>query len=158
MTISRGEMLGQAGLTTVEVLVAENVRLSAAVVFVRNLERSVTFYTEVLDLAVIDRSPTAVLLGADGGPQLVLRAFGENATHPLGSLGVQYLIWMTENRDDLDRRAAMLQQRSAYRERHTYGDAVTVEGRDPDDLVVMIGYRPPGQPALRELPARVYAW
>jgi len=138
--------------------VAENVRLSAAVVFVRSLDRSVKFYTEVLDLAVLDRSPTAVLLGEDGGPQLVLRAFGENATHPLGSLGVQYLIWMTGSRDDLDRRAALLQQRSAYKETHTNGDAITIEGRDPDDLVVMIGYRPPGQPALRGLPARVYAW
>jgi catechol-2,3-dioxygenase len=138
--------------------VSENVRLSAAVVFVRSLDRSVKFYTEVLDLAVLDRSPTAVLLGADGGPQLVLRAFGENATHSLGSLGVQYLIWMTDSRDDLDRRRALLQQQSAYKETHTNGDAVMVEGRDPDDLVIMIGYRPPGQPALRGLPARVYAW
>jgi catechol-2,3-dioxygenase len=142
--------------------VAENVRLSAAVVFVRNLDRSVKFYTEVLDLAVLDRSPTAVLLGeengGDGGPQLVLRAFGENAAHPLGSLGVQYLIWMTDSRDDLDRRTALLRQRSAYQETHASGDAVTIEGRDPDDLVIMIGYRPPGQPALRGLPARVYAW
>jgi catechol-2,3-dioxygenase len=84
--------------------VADNVRLSAAVVFVRNLDRSLKFYTEVLGLAVIDRSPTAVLLGADDGPQLVLRAFGENAAHPLGSLGVQYLIWMTDSRDDLSDR------------------------------------------------------
>jgi catechol-2,3-dioxygenase len=142
--------------------VADNVRLNAAVMFVRNLERSLKFYTEVLGLAVVDRSPTAVLLGegdgGDGGPQLVLRAFGENATHALGSLGVQYLIWMTDSREDLDRRVALLQQRSAYSETYSHGDAVTVEGRDPDDLVVMIGYRPPGQPALRELPARVYAW
>jgi len=142
--------------------VADNVRLSAAVVFVRNLDRSLKFYTEVLGLAVVDRSPTAVLLGeqngSDGGPQLVLRAFGENATHPLGSLGVQYLIWMTESRDDLDRRVALLQQRSAYTETHSHGDSITIEGRDPDDLVVMIGYRPPGQPALHGLPARVYAW
>jgi catechol-2,3-dioxygenase len=138
--------------------VADNVRLSAAVVFVRNLDRSLTFYTEVLGLAVIDRSPTAVLLGEDDGPQLVLRAFGENAAHPLGSLGVQYLIWMTDSRDDLDRRTALLQQRSAFQETHTQGDAVTVEGRDPDDLVVMIGYRPPGQPAMHGLPARIYAW
>ena len=137
---------------------ADNVRLGAAVVFVRNLDTSVKFYTEVLDLAVVDRSPTAVLLGQDDGPQLVLRAFGENAAHPLGSLGVQYLIWMTASRDDLDRRTALLQQRSAFKETHTHGDAVTVEGRDPDDLVVMIGYRPPGQPALHSLPARVYAW
>jgi hypothetical protein len=99
-----------------------------------------------------------VLLGEDDGPQLVLRAFGENAAHPLGSLGVQYLIWMTDSRDDLDRRTALLQQRSAFQETHTHGDAVTVEGRDPDDLVVMIGYRPPGQPAMHGLPARVYAW
>jgi catechol-2,3-dioxygenase len=139
--------------------VAENVRLSAAVVFVRNLDRSVKFYTEVLGLAVVDRSPTAVLLGeADGDPQLVLRAFGERATHPLGALGVQYLLWMTGSREDLDRRTALLQQRSAYSETHTNGEAVTVEGRDPDDLVVMIGYRPPGQAAMRGLPARVYAW
>jgi catechol-2,3-dioxygenase len=138
--------------------VADNVRLSAAVVFVRNLDRSLKFYAEVLGLAVIDRSPTAVLLGEDDGPQLVLRAFGENAAHPLGSLGVQYLIWMTDSRDDLDRRTALLQQRSAFQETHTHGDAVTVEGRDPDDLVVMIGYRPPGQPAMHGLPARVYAW
>jgi catechol-2,3-dioxygenase len=139
--------------------VAENVRLSAAVMFVRNLEKSVKFYTEVLGLTVVDRSPTAVLLGEeDGGPQLVLRAFGENAAHPLGSLGVQYMIWMTDSRADLDRRTALLQQRSAYSETHNHGDAVTVEGRDPDDLVVMIGYRPPGQPAMHGLPARVYAW
>jgi catechol-2,3-dioxygenase len=138
--------------------VADNVRLSAAVVFVRNLDRSLKFYTEVLGLAVIDRSPTAVLLGEDDGPQLVLRAFGENAAHPLGSLGVQYLIWMTDSREDLDRRTALLQQRSAFQQTHSNGDAVTVEGRDPDDLVVMIGYRPPGQPAMHGLPARVYAW
>jgi catechol-2,3-dioxygenase len=138
--------------------VAENVRLSAAVMFVRNLEKSVRFYTEVLGLAVIDRSPTAVLLGEDGGPQLVLRAFGENATHSLGSVGVQYLIWMTGSREDLDHRTELLQQRSAYQETHQNGEAVTVEGRDPDDLVVMIGYRPPGQPAMHGLPARVYAW
>ena len=137
---------------------AENVRLSAAIVFVRNLDKSVKFYTEVLGLAVVDRSPTAVLLGEDSGTQLVLRAFGENATHPLGSLGVQYLLWLTDSREDLDRRTALLQQRSAYTETHTNGEAITVEGRDPDDLVVMIGYRPPGQPALRGLPARVYAW
>ena len=137
---------------------AEGVRLGAAVMFVRNLDKSVGFYTEVLGLAVVDRSPTAVLLGADGEPQLVLRAFGENASHPLGSLGVQYLIWMTDSRDDLDRRTQLLRRRSAYKQTHAAGEVVTVEGRDPDDLVIMLGYRPPGQPAMRGLPARVYAW
>ncbi len=137
---------------------AAAVRLGAAVMFVRNLDRSVNFYTEVLGLAVTDRSPTAALLGEDDGPQLVLRAFGENATHPLGALGVQYLVWQTDSRDDLDRRTELLRQRSAYRDTHNTASGVTVEGRDPDDLVLMLGYRRPGEPTLRSLPARVYAW
>lgn len=133
-------------------------RLGAAVMFVRNLDRSVGFYTDVLGLAVVDRSATAALLGQEGGPQLVLRAFGENAAHPLGSLGVQYLVWLTDSRADLDERTELLRKRSAYRETYTVGDGVTVEGRDPDDLVLMLGYRPAGQPDLQSLPARVYAW
>jgi catechol 2,3-dioxygenase-like lactoylglutathione lyase family enzyme len=137
---------------------ATGFQLGAAVVFVRSLDRSVSFYTEVLGLPVVDRSPTAALLGDDGGPQLVLRAFGENANHPLGSLGVQYLVWLTDSRADLDGRAEMLRKRSAYKQTYTVDDGVAVEGRDPDDLVLMLAYRPAGQPSLRSLPPRVYAW
>lgn len=133
-------------------------RLGAAVVFVRNLERAVGFYSEVLGLVLVDQSPTAALLGEDGGPQLVLRSAGENAPHPLGSVGVQYLVWLTDSRAELDGRADLLRKRSAYRETYAVGEAVTVEARDPDDLVLMLVYREAGQPGLRSLPARVYAW
>jgi catechol-2,3-dioxygenase len=133
-------------------------RLGVAVVFVRNLDRSVRFYTEVLGLPVVDSSPTAALLGEAGGPQLVLRAFGENAAHPLGALGVQYLVWLTDNRADLDQRIELLRKLSAYRETHASGEGVTIEARDPDDLVLMLGYQPAGQPGLHTLPTRVYAW
>ncbi len=137
---------------------AAGVRLGAAVVFVRNLDRSVSFYTDVLGLPVADRSSTAALLGEDGGAQLVLRAFGDNATHPLGALGVQYLVWQTDSREDLDRRTELLRQRSAYRETHRTASGVTVEASDPDGLVLMLAYRPAGDPTLRSLPARIYAW
>jgi len=137
---------------------AAEVRLGAAVMFVRTLDRSVEFYTEVLGLRVVDRSPTAALLGRDGGPELVLRAFGENATHPLGAIGVQYVVWLTDSREDLDHRTDLLHRRSAYRQTHRVGESVTIEARDPDDLVVMLGYRPAGEPDLRSLPPRVYAW
>jgi hypothetical protein len=33
-----------------------------------------------------------------------------------------------------------------------------VEGRDPDDMAVMICYTGPGQRPVRELPARIYGW
>jgi catechol 2,3-dioxygenase-like lactoylglutathione lyase family enzyme len=67
---------------------SHGVQLSAAVMFVRDLARSVRFYTEVLGLPVVDHSTTAALLGPAGGPQLVLRAFGENAAHPLAGRAV----------------------------------------------------------------------
>lgn len=136
---------------------AESVRLSGIVMYVRNLERSVHFYTEVLGLPVVDRNTTAALLG-ENGTELILRASGENAAHPLGSLGVQYPAWATDSRDDLDRRADLLRQRSAYRETRTNGAIVTVEGRDPDDQVLILQYLPPGEPGLREIPTRIYAW
>ena len=137
---------------------SHGVRMSAAVMFVRNLARSERFYTEVLGLPVVDRSPTAALLGQAGGPQLVLRAFGENAAHALGSLGVQYLVWSTDSRAELDRMAGLLRQRSALKDTHEKDDGASVEGRDPDDLVIMLVYAPAGHSGIHSLPARIYAW
>ena len=137
---------------------AEGVRLSAAIVFVRNLDRSVSFYRELLDLDVVDRSTTAALLAAAEGSQLVLRQFGNNAAHPLGSIGVQYLTWSTSSMDDLDRRAEILRRNSAYRETRTDDGATMVEGRDPDDVPVMLFYAGDNQPLMHKLPARIYAW
>ncbi len=137
---------------------AEEIRLVAAVMFVRNLDKSVTFYRELLGLEVADSSPTAALLVTAHGSQLVLRAVGEDATHPLGSIGVQYLAWRAATRADLDRRAEILRQHSAYRETRTEQDVTVVEGRDPDDLPVMIVYAADSLRSMRELPARIYAW
>jgi catechol-2,3-dioxygenase len=137
---------------------AEGVRLSAAVVFVQNLDRSESFYRELLGLDVIDRSTTAALLEAPDGSQLVLRQFGNNAPHSLGSIGVQYLTWSTASRDDLDRRTEILRRNSAYRETRSDDGVTMVEGRDPDDLPVMLFYPGDEQPFMRKLPARIYAW
>ncbi len=137
---------------------AEGVRLSAAVVFVRNLDKSVSFYRELLGLDVIDRSTTAALLATPDGSQLVLRQFGSNAPHALGGIGVQYLTWGVASLDDLERRAEILRRNSAYRERRTDGGVTAVEGRDPDDLPVVLLYAGDDQPFMRKLPARIYAW
>lgn len=135
----------------------ESMRIGAAVIFVSQLARSVRFYAEVLGLPVLSRDTTAALLGnAQSG--LVLRASGENAAHALGSVGVQYLIWVTDSVSDLERRADMLRRRSAYRETRTTVDGVTVEGRDPDDQTLMLCYLPSGQAGLHGIPIRAYAW
>jgi catechol-2,3-dioxygenase len=137
---------------------AEGVRLRAAVVFVRNLDASVPFYRELLDLEIVDNSSTAALLGSTDGSQLVLRAFGENAPRSLGSIGVQYVAWSTGSREDLDHRAEILRRHSAYRETREDEETIVVEGRDPDDLPIMIVYARGNRPPMHELPARIYAW
>jgi len=131
--------------------------LRAAVMFVRDLDRSVAFYRDLLDLRVSDASTTAALLINDDGSQLVLRATGANATHSLGSVGVQYLAWTTATRADLDRRADILRRHSAYIETRTDPGVTVVEGRDPDDVVVILVYAD-GRGPMQSIPARVYAW
>jgi catechol-2,3-dioxygenase len=137
---------------------AHGARLGSAVMFVRQLDRSVSFYQEVLALGVTDRSPSAALLTGADGSQLILRAMGGNAAHALGSVGVQYVIWTAAGEDDLNRCELALRERSAHRETRTGGAVSVVEGRDPDDIVVMITYPGPEQLPLQQLPARIYGW
>jgi catechol-2,3-dioxygenase len=137
---------------------AEEIRLSAAVMFVRNLNRSVAFYQEVIGLRVTDTSTTAALLAGGDGTQLVLRATGENSPHPLGQVGIQYLAWMVPSKDDLDHRADLLRRRGGFQDTRSDSGVTVVEGRDPDDVVVMLIHAEAGRAGMRELPARIYAW
>lgn len=59
---------------------------------------------------------------------------------------------------DLDRAEGVLRGRSAYRQTRSSGGVVAVEGRDPDDIVLMITYRGPDQVPMHELPVRIYGW
>ena len=136
----------------------EGIRLSAAIVFVRDLDKSVTFYRDLLGLQVTDRSSTAALLLGEDGWQLVLRATGANSPHSLGSIGVQYLAWTTGTRADLDHRADILRRHSGYVETREDSGVTVVEGRDPDDLVVMLVHTDGPRAAMHSLPARIYAW
>jgi catechol 2,3-dioxygenase-like lactoylglutathione lyase family enzyme len=137
---------------------AQGARVNSVVMFVRELDRSVSFYLDVLALAVADRSPTATLLAGPSGTQLILRAMGANAEHSLGGIGAQYVIWTADGKEDLDRCERALRQRSAHRDTRVSGQVVAVEGRDPDDITVMIIYPGPDQAPLHELPARIYGW
>jgi catechol 2,3-dioxygenase-like lactoylglutathione lyase family enzyme len=137
---------------------AQGARLESAVMFVQDLDKSVEFYREVLALEVSDRSPTAALLTAESGSQLILRAMGGGAVHSLGGVGVQYVIWTAADEEDLDRCERALRRLSALKETRVGAPVKAVEGRDPDDIVVMIIYPGPAQAPLHELPVRIYGW
>jgi catechol 2,3-dioxygenase-like lactoylglutathione lyase family enzyme len=132
--------------------------INSAVTFVQELDRSVSFYLEVLGLKLVSRDPTAALLISPAGSQLILRSIGSNAPHPLGAVGVQYVVWTAGGEDELSQCERVLRKRSAHLETRS-GDGVTVvEGRDPDGVVVMVTYPGPDEVPLRELPARIYGW
>jgi catechol 2,3-dioxygenase-like lactoylglutathione lyase family enzyme len=126
--------------------------------FVQNLDRSVDFYRQVLGLTVSDHSPTACLLTSASGSQLILRSMGGGAVHSLGGVGVQYVIWTAADEQDLDRCERALKELSAHRETRVGGPVKAVEGRDPDDIVVLIIYPGPSEAPLHELPVRIYGW
>jgi catechol 2,3-dioxygenase-like lactoylglutathione lyase family enzyme len=137
---------------------AHGARLDSVVMFVHDLNRSVSFYSDVLNLHVADRSATAALLIGAKRSQLILRAMGRGAEHALGGVGVQYVIWTADDADDLARCEKVLKDRSAWRDSRTTEHVTAVEGRDPDDIVVMITYPGPDQAPLHELPVRIYGW
>jgi catechol 2,3-dioxygenase-like lactoylglutathione lyase family enzyme len=137
---------------------AHGTRLGSVIMFVHDLDRSVDFYTRILGLEVADRSPTAALLGNAEGTQLVLRAMGRGADRALGSVGVQYVVWTAGGKEDLQRCERMLRERAAHRETRSHGGVTVVEGRDPDDIVLMVTYPGPDEVPLHELPARIYGW
>ena len=137
---------------------ARGARLGSVIMFVRDLDSSVAFYTDVLELEVADRTPTAALLSSAEGTALMLRAMGRQAAHALGSVGVQYVAWTAAGSEDLARCERALVARGAYRETRTHDGITAVEGRDPDDVVVVITYPGPDEVPVRKLPARVYGW
>jgi catechol 2,3-dioxygenase-like lactoylglutathione lyase family enzyme len=126
--------------------------------FVHDLDRSVEFYADVLAMETTDRSPTAALLTSPAGAGLILRAMGQTAPHPLGSVGVQYVVWTAAGEEDLARCERVLAGRGAHRGTRSNGGLTVVEGRDPNDIVLMVTYPGPEQLPLRELPVRIYGW
>ena len=137
---------------------AKGMRIGAAVMFVQRLDRSVSFYTELLAMQVADQSTTAALLVSPGGTQLILRAMGSNASHPLGGVGFQYVTWTADGKEDFARCERVLKAHSAYRETRSSDGVMAVEGHDPDDTVVMITYPGPDEVPVRKLPVRIYGW
>jgi catechol-2,3-dioxygenase len=135
----------------------QGTRIGSVVMFVQDLHRSVSFYQELLALEVADRSPTAALLTSASGSQLILRSMG-SGVHSLGGVGVQYVIWTAADREELDRIERVLKQRAAHLDTRTSGGTTAVEGRDPDNITVMVIYPGPEEEPLHKLPVRIYGW
>ncbi len=137
---------------------AEQTQLSLAIVYVGDLDVSVSFYSDVLGLKVTDREATAALLAGEGRSPLILRAMGRDAMRAPGSTGIQYVVWAAAGKDGLAKAERALKRHSAYVETRQGEGYTIVEGRDPDGCPVLVAHPAPDQVPLHELPARIYAW
>ncbi len=113
--------------------------LGGVVLFVRDLDRSSAFYQGLLGLEETLRESEAALLESNSGSHVYLRTMPQ-AVRASASVGIQYAIWAVDARDQFSRAERWLLDRDALIARHEYEGRIAVEGRDPDDLPVMVGY------------------
>jgi catechol 2,3-dioxygenase-like lactoylglutathione lyase family enzyme len=119
-------------------------RLNHAVLFVRDVERSVAFYTDVLGFRRIDMTPE----GFDAAA--FMQAPGSTNDHDLGlfqigvaagpsgagrtTVGLYHLAWEVDTLAELKRLAALLAEHGALTGSSDHGTTKSLYGRDPDGL------------------------
>lgn len=121
-------------------------RLNHAVLYVSNLARSVTFYTQVFGFDVIARSGPMAFLRAkdsDNHHDLGLMELGARATKPpRGSTGLYHLAWQLPGIKELAAARDELISAGAFTGESDHGATKSVYGRDPDgnefELMVLL--------------------
>lgn len=113
-------------------------RLNHAVLFVGDLERALTFYTDVFGFEVIAREPRANaaflrIAGSDNHHDLGLFGLGPAASPKTqGSIGLYHLAWQVDTVDDLADARAKLLEAGALTGESSHGATKSVYGLDPD--------------------------
>ncbi len=113
-------------------------RLNHAVLFVSDLERSLSFYTEVFGFEVIAREPraNAAFLRApdsDNHHDLGLFGLGPRAeAKPRNATGLYHLAWQVPTIDDLVAARATLLAAGALGGESSHGATKSLYGADPD--------------------------
>lgn len=119
-------------------------RVASSVLFVTELERSVSFYRDLFGCEVTLRSEgEAALLLAPGGFQLYIIERGRHAEHHPGGLGHHLLMWTAESPEGLRFFEQSLKAAGRYTGTHSAGQVTFVEGRDPDGIRVVVAHPDP---------------
>ena len=133
-------------------------RLNHAVLYVRDVERSVAFYTDVLGFRVLGVLPEgfrgAAFLQAPGSTNdhdLGLFEIGSAAAaSPAGrggAVGLYHLAWEVDTLAELDRLAARLSEAGALVGASDHGTTKSLYAKDPDGLEFEVFWTvPEGQP------------
>ncbi len=112
-------------------------RLNHAVLYVRDVERSVEFYRTAFGFEVVDevagRAAFLKAAGTDNHHDLGLFAVGTDAPGPQpGRVGLYHLAWEVGSIHDLVDARATLQELGALRGESDHGASKSLYGADPD--------------------------
>ena len=113
------------------------VRLNHAVLFVADLERSIAFYQQAIDMLLMAREPRAnaafLRLPRSGNHHdLGLFGVGAQPPRPRGSLGLYHLAWQVDTIEQLEEARLTLANLDALTGESSHGATKSVYGRDPD--------------------------
>jgi catechol 2,3-dioxygenase-like lactoylglutathione lyase family enzyme len=126
---------------------------------VRNLDRSLAFYCDVLGLRLLHRENWMAQLRGEGDtpPTLVLLAVGEGATHHTGGPGLARVAWQVGRQADLDLAEHLLRSQGVTFSRRQEEGGDIVDTRDPDRTHVLLVWLDEAQLAGNRLPPRLFA-
>jgi catechol-2,3-dioxygenase len=124
-------------------------RLNHAVLYVRNVERSVAFYREALGFEVVMGMQGAAFLQAPGSNNdhdLGLFQIGEQASpSPAGrsAVGLYHLAWEVDTLEELERIAVKLGELDALAGASDHATTKALYARDPDGLEFEVSWLVP---------------
>ncbi|MFG6194193.1 VOC family protein [Nonomuraea sp. JJY05] len=132
-------------------------RLNHAVLYVRDVERSVAFYREALGFDVVMGMPGAAFLQAPGSTNdhdLGLFQIGPDAgPSPAGrtSVGLYHLAWEVDTLDELERVAVKLSELGALVGSSDHGTTKALYAKDPDGLEFEVSWLVPASLITEEV-------
>jgi catechol-2,3-dioxygenase len=124
-------------------------RLNHAVLYVRDVERSVAFYADVLGFTVVMQAPGAAFLQAAGSSNdhdLGLFQIGAQAgDSPAGrsSVGLYHLAWEVDTLEELERIALRLRELGSLVGASDHSTTKALYAKDPDGLEFEISWLVP---------------
>ncbi|HEV7468411.1 MAG TPA: VOC family protein [Pseudonocardia sp.] len=135
-------------------------RLNHAVLYVRDVDRSVSFYTEALGFRVKVALPGAAFLQAEGSTNdhdLGLFAIGDRAgasTAGRTSVGLYHLAWEVDTLAELRRIAEVLTRHGALAGASDHGTTKALYAHDPDGLEFEVSWLVPADLITDDLTMR----
>ncbi len=122
--------------------------LNHAVLYVRDLERSLNFYKSVFDFEEVARLHGRMgflrAKNSQSHHDLGLMALGVNApSAPPGAIGLYHLAWEVKTIEDLVAADQMLKQHGCFRGASDHGASKSIYGQDPDGYKFEITWQVP---------------